>query len=176
MLELLQSLFFPHACPVRVGRACWIPPCGGGVLCVSKGWAGPCLAEQASKSPDSFLGPLMILSVGWNSRYFIRLLPRGQRGWYLPHTISGSSFHRRGPLVIALLIILYLVFVGSFGVVKTLTVSSLIASNGENYLRGKVHRVVCKRRITVCMKLLALDCLGRFTSSHAPLSSRPGCP
>ena len=53
-LELPQTLFFPHACPVRVGRACWIPPSGGGVLCVSKGWAGPCLAKQASKSPVSW--------------------------------------------------------------------------------------------------------------------------
>ena len=78
--------------------------------------------------------------------------------------------------MIALLMMLYLVFVGSFGVVKTLTINSLIASNGENYLRHKVHRVVCKRRIAVCVKLLALDYLGRFTSSRTPLSSRPRCP
>ena len=44
------------------------------------GWAVP---GKASFQKPSFLGPLMILSVGWNSevpRYFNRLLPRGQGG------------------------------------------------------------------------------------------------
>ena len=131
------------------------------------------------QKPRQFPGPFddFISSLELKIFYLTLAKRPGRQGcWYPPHTNSGSSFHRRGPLVIALLTMLYLVFVGSFGVVRTVTISCLIASNGENYLRCKVPRVVCKHRITVCVKLLALDCLGRFSSSRAPLSSRPGCP
>lgn len=182
LLELLQTLFFPHDIPERVGRPCRFHRAEV-VSCVfprTEEGLGRAVPGNASfQKPRQFPGPFDDF-ISWLELkiFYLTLAKRpGRQGcWYPPHTNSGSSFHRRGPLVIALLTMLYLVFVGSFGVVRTVTISCLIASNGENYLRCKVPRVVCKHRITVCVKLLALDCLGRFSSSRAPLSSRPGCP
>lgn len=108
------------------------------------GWAVP--GNASFQKPRQFPGPFDDLISQLELKIFYLTLakrPERQGCWYLPHPNSGSSFHRRGPLVIALLITLYLVFVGSFGVVKTLTINSLIASNGENYLRRKVPGVVC---------------------------------
>lgn len=108
------------------------------------GWAVP--GNASFQKPRQFPGPFDDLISQLELKIFYPTLakrPERQGCWYLPHPNSGSSFHRRGPLVIALLIMLYLVFVGSFGVVKTLTINSLIASNGENYLRRKVPGVVC---------------------------------